>query len=371
MRILLLSCNTGGGHNSAAAAICAHFVERGVTCDVRDALLFVSEFHTTVLSRGHSFMYRHMPRLFGVGYRFEEKHQPFFLYKQLSLGAKKFYAFLNENAYDAVVCTHIFGNMLVTETRRKYGVSIPHFSVTTDYTLHPGTDMIDASRFFIAAEQLRSLFLDVGIPNERIISSGIPVSSAFLKAEDRQSARLRLGLPAEGKTVLLFSGSIGCGKLHRIATELEHRLPQDCTLVVLCGNNARMYKRMRKKCGLRMTVVGYTNQVAEYMAAADLCIAKPGGLSTTEMLTMGLPMILLLTVPGCETHNLDFFEGLGVAEGTDDWTEAVRMTLELIEDDVRLADMRAHLLATDYPGGACVIADTVLGDIATRESTYD
>lgn len=371
MRILVLSCSTGGGHNSAADAICAHLTERGIECDVRDALLFVSKAHAGAFSYGHSLMYRYFPRLFGVGYYFEENHQPRFLYKQMALGVKRFCAFVKKNAYDAVICTHIFGNMLVTEARRKFGITIPHYVVTTDYTVHPGTDMVDAERYFIAAEQLRPLLSLVGISDERIVASGIPVAPAFLKPDDKRSARLHFGLPEEGKLVLLFSGSIGCGKLHSMATELERQLPDDCTLVVLCGHNKGMYTRLRRRCGSRTVVVGYTKEVAEYMAAADLCIAKPGGLSTTEMWSMALPMILLLTVPGCETRNLKFLSDLGIAEGTDDWREAVRITLDLIGDDDRLAQMREHLRNTPYPGGACVIADEVLADIAEKERRHD
>lgn len=371
MRILLLSCNTGGGHNSAAAAIRDHFTERGVDCDIRDALLFVSKPHSDVISNGHAYIYRYLPQLFGVGYRFEEKHQPRFLYEQMSLGAKKFASFLQENTYDAIVCTHLFGNMLVTEARKKYGVTLPHYAVITDYALYPGTDMVDAHRFFIAAEPLRDIHLAAGISNDRIVASGIPIGSDFLNTLDKREARRRLDLPEEGKVVLLFSGSIGCGKLNRVAPELECQLPDNCTLVIICGHNTRLYKQLKDSCLSRTKVVGYTTRVAEYMAAADLCVTKPGGLSTTEMLATGLPMVLMLSVPGCETRNLEFFEGLGVAVGTDDWDKAIRLTSDLIRDDARLTDMRARLLTVGYPGGAKVIADTVLMDIAARENNDD
>ena len=371
MRILLLSCNTGGGHNSAATAIRAHFSERGIDCDIRDALLFVSKAHTEILSKGHFFMYRHLPQLFGVGYRFEEKHPPRFLYKQMALGAKRFAAFLHENAYDAIICTHIFGNMFVTEARRKCGITLPHYVVTTDYAMHPGTDMVDASRYFVAAEQVRLSLIDAGIPADRIIASGIPVSPDFLRSFDQLAVRRQLGLPEKGKTVLLFSGSIGCGKLNRIAPELVRRLPADCNLAVLCGHNKRMYKLLQDHIGPRITVVGYTTRVAEYMAAADLCITKPGGLSTTEMLAIGLPMVLMLSVPGCETRNLQFFKNLGVAVGTNDWNEAIQLTVDLINDEEQLTEMRERLLAVGYPGGAKVIADTVMADIGAGEHTDD
>lgn len=367
MRILLLSCNTGGGHNSAAVAIQNHCKELGIDCDMRDALRFVSKPHTKIVSGGHSYIYRHMPRLFGVGYRYEEKHPLRFIYGQMSWGSKAFAAFLKENPYDAIISTHIFGNMLVTDARKRFGVTTPHFAVNTDYSLCPGSDMVDAHRFFIAAEQLRDIYMRAGIPDERIIVSGIPIRKDFFDIVNQKDARVELDLPTNDKIVLLFSGSIGCGKLHRKAPKLAKQLPDDAHLVIICGNNAQLYKRLKKAKMPNTTVVGFTDRVAAYMAAADLCVTKPGGLSSTEMSVIGLPMVLMLSVPGCETRNLEHFESLNVAVGTDDWDEAIRLTLDLIRDDTRLSEMKTRLQNTTYPGGAKVIVDTVLADLAQLE----
>lgn len=367
MRILLLSCDTGGGHNSAAAAIRDYCGLHNIECDTRDALLFVSKFHSVIVSKGHSFVYRHFPRLFGAGYRYEETHPPRFIYKQMSWGAKKFAAFLGENHYDAIICTHIFGNMLVTEARKKYGITVPHYAIITDYSIYPGTDMVDSRRFFIAAEQLRDVHLRAGLTEDRIVASGIPVRNAFFDAPSQKEARANLHLPPNKKIVLLFSGSIGCGGLHRKAPLLEQQLPDDAHLVIICGHNKRLYRRLKKSCNPQTTVVGFTDRVAEYMVASDLCITKPGGLSTTEMLVLGVPMVLMLAVPGCETRNLELFRQLDIAVGTDDWDEAIRLAAELIRDDRRLADIRDRIRNFGYPGGAKVVIDTVLSDLSQQE----
>lgn len=372
MRILLLSCSTGGGHNSAAVAIQKHCQDRGIACEIRDALRFVSKPHTKIIGGGHSYVYRHLPRLFGVGYRYEEKHQPNFFYKQMSWGAKKFAAFLNENSYDVIICTHIFGNMLVNEAKKKCGITIPQYAVNTDYAFCPGIDMVDVQRVFIAAEELRDMHLQAGFSDDQVVVSGIPIRDAFFEKVDKQQARRALDLPTDKKIVLLFSGSIGCGRLHRKAPKLSKKLPADAHLVIICGNNTRLYRRLQRSCNDdTTTVIGYTDRVAEYMAAADLCLTKPGGLSTTEMLVTCLPMVLMLSVPGCETHNLEHFKRHNVAVGTEDWNDALRLTAELICDDERLMSMRNRLQSIQYPGGAKVIIDTVIRDLAKQEQAQD
>ena len=94
MRILLMSANTGGGHNAAALALKAEFEKHGNQCEMRDALSFVSGLHSGLVSSGHTYLYRYFPQLFGIGYQFEERHPPRFIYDQIALGAKHFYSFL-------------------------------------------------------------------------------------------------------------------------------------------------------------------------------------------------------------------------------------------------------------------------------------
>ena len=367
MRVLLLSASTGGGHNSAAMAVMAQFERQGVYCEMRDALTFVSDIHADIISTGHSYIYRHFPQLFGIGYRFEERHPPRFLYEQMALGAKRFLAFLQENAFDAIVSTHLFGSMLMTEVRKRYNVTIPHYAVITDYTLYPGSDMVDVQRFFIADGALIPRYENVGITADRLVISGIPINPTFDTALDQATARENLHLPKEGRIVLLFSGSIGCGRLHRIAPELERVLPEDTHLVILCGHNKRLYEQLKERGGSRTFVVGYTNRIAEYMAAADLCITKPGGLSITEMLVMQLPMILMLSVPGCESRNMAFFEEHQIAIGTEDWSQAIAETGRLLRDGDALAEMRQRMQNIGYPGGTEVIVRTVLEDCSQSE----
>lgn len=362
MRVLLLSCNTGGGHNSAAAAVLSAFTERGIDCDKMDALSFVSELHSDIVSTGHSYVYRHLPRLFGAGYQFEERHSPKFIYDQLALGSKKLTKFVLDNDYDAVVSTHIFGSMMMTEARRKYKLSVPSYLIYTDYCTYPGTDMVDADRLFIAADDLLPAFESAGIEPQRLTVSGIPIGSAFTAVPDKTASRRKLHLPEEGRIVLLFSGSIGCGNLPRIAPELEKLLPEDATLVIICGHNVRAYKQLKKVCSSKTVIVGFTNRIYDYMAASDLCISKPGGLSTTEMMVMELPMVLILSVPGCESHNMTFFENHGAAVGTEDWSYAIQVTSELVTDQQRLEDMKKQLRSIGFAGGASVVADTVIRD---------
>lgn len=366
MRILLLSANTGGGHNAAAEALIASFAQRNIECVKKDTLAFISEIHSEIISSGHSYIYRHLPQLFGAGYRFEEKHPPKFIYEQMAWGSKNFANYLKTERFDAIISTHIFGSMMVTEARKNHGVTLPHYVVVTDYAVYPGTDMVDVERYFIASEELTDAYRAVGISDQRICPSGIPIHPNFMCLKSKQEARKLLHLPAAGKVVLLFSGSIGCGHLERVAPELEKQLPDDGTLIIICGHNSRLYKQLKSVVSDKTVVIGFTTRIADYMAAADLCISKPGGLSSTEMLVSALPSVLMLSVPGCETRNLNFFLEHKAAVGTDQWDEAIRLTGFLLRNPEKAAEIKENLKAIGYPGGASFIVDTVMGDISRQ-----
>ena len=76
MKVLILSANTGGGHNSTARALADQLVKQNIEYEIADTLAFISEKVSDFISWGHSYVYRKLPKLFGVGYRFEEKHPP-------------------------------------------------------------------------------------------------------------------------------------------------------------------------------------------------------------------------------------------------------------------------------------------------------
>ncbi|MEE1160471.1 MAG: hypothetical protein U0K70_00245, partial [Acutalibacteraceae bacterium] len=102
MRLLILSCNTGEGHNSAARAIKGYLETKNIPCEIRDALAFWSPEKSKIISKGHVFIYRKMPKLFGVSYRFEENHPPkegdeSFIYELVIKGCDSLEEYLSEN----------------------------------------------------------------------------------------------------------------------------------------------------------------------------------------------------------------------------------------------------------------------------------
>ncbi len=369
MKILILSCNTGGGHNVAAAAMKEYFSSVGVSCDIRDALAFRTEIKSKIISRGHVFVYKRAPHLFGAGYRFFEHHPPkkgqsSVMYETVKSDSEDLYAFLQKNTYDLILCTHLFAAMIVTEMKRKYGNTIRNYLIITDYTCYPGINEIEADRIFMPHEQLLSEFVENGIPSEKVIPSGIPVKTAFYQKEHAKCAKRRLGLPDEGRMVLMMCGSMGCGPLPALARRIYNKLPEDTVLTVICGSNTKLFEKIQKmKHTDRMQVVGFTDQISLYMDAADVILTKPGGLSSTEAATKGLPMVLIDAVPGCETKNMDFYIQNGFAL-TAGGTKALADTVvSLLLDEKKREQMTEKLNASFSSRAADTIGKVILSEV--------
>ncbi len=332
MRVLILSANTGSGHNSTARALAEQLEHLGAEYEIADTLAFISERVSEFISWGHSYVYRRLPRLFGFGYRFEEKHSPRFIYDKCAKGAAALQKKLEEEHFDAVICVHVFSGLMITELREKYHNSIPAYFVATDYTCSPGVSEFKLDAYFIPHRMLLGEFVRSGLRADKLFATGIPVSSAFHEEITEADARKALGLSTEGKVVLLSCGSMGCGKLDKNAVALFRRMPEDATLVVLCGKNDKTYEALRVHANDRLRVLQFTDQVPLYMSAADVYITKPGGLTTSEALAKRLPMIFIDAVPGLETHNYDFLIGNGVACGAKSWRQINVLVQKALRD---------------------------------------
>ncbi len=348
MRVLVLSCNTGGGHNSAAYAIKDYFDAKGAECDIRDALAFISKSSSNLVSNGHVLLYKKSPKLFGAVYRFVENHPTrendrSLIYDFLTLGAKALKEFLSKNQYDEIICTHVFAGMMATATKRKYISDLKIHLVATDYTCTPGTTEIDADSFFIPHKGLIYEYVLSGVPSAKIVPSGIPVRSRFYESIGQNTAKRMLNLPNK-KIVLLMCGSMGCGPIEKLTHILERSLPDNAHLIVVCGSNRSLYKELTLgKAYNKTTVIGFTEKMHLYMSAADFALTKPGGLSSTEAFVKRLPLLLIDAVPGCETRNLEFFTEQGFAKTASSTEELARLVLEYLNNDELLNSVKTKL----------------------------
>ncbi len=359
-RILIMSASFGGGHRSAAEALVRYYqAHYGNSVETR-VVDFFDEFMpgVNVLAR---FAYTQSVQFFPAGYGafFEVSNllpkNP--VIDELKLGGfARAAEFVDAYAPDAVISTFPVAGGVVTDIKQQR--PMVSATVITDYGahnqwLHPSTDL-----YFVACKEVREDLVVRGIAWDRVVVSGIPVHEKFSHVVERGAVRKEIKL-ADRFTALLTAAAGSVGDLKEIAEQLAGRGIQ---VVAVTGTNRRLKRRLDtlEKHQPLVRVFGYSDEMHKMMRAADVLVGKAGGLTVSEALAMGLPLIIFNPVPGQELFNVDFLVNYGAglqARDEDDVVEKVRF---LSTHPDRLDQMAANAEQLGKPAAAATICERVL-----------
>lgn len=364
MEALILSCGTGGGHNTAGKAVADEMERRGHTVTFMDPYQLVGKNTADHVGNLYIKLVQFSPRMFGWLYSLAEVYRKFPIHSPVYWVNGKVSAamqqFLDENHFDCIVMTHIFPAHILAHL--KNNTPLPKTAlVATDYTCVPFVEEADCDYYVVPSADLCGEFCSKGIPRQKLLPYGIPVRREFAAACGKDEARARLGLTREGKYILLSGGSIGVGQITETVSVLEQFLLKnaDCYLLIVCGKNRRLYDRLQRKyMGKRqIQVMESTPQMADYLKACDLFITKPGGLSSTEAAVAGVPMIQISPIPGCEQHNADYFLKHGMSVFVRNPKRELLSALQTLQQGDRLHDMAQAQSCCVNPSAAAELCD--------------
>lgn len=204
----------------------------------------------------------------------------------------------------AVVATHPFPGGVAARLRRRGELTVPLAMVLTDFVPHPLWVHEGVDRYFVASEEAADRLMGLGVERGRIAVTGIPIRPGF-EPGDRPGQR-------QVRHVLVMGGGLGLGPIAAAVESLAALDRSDLRVAVVCGTN----EELREELSARypgFTIFGQTDQVPDLMSRADLLITKPGGLSCSEALASGLPLLLLEPLPGHEEENAAYLAQTGAA----------------------------------------------------------
>lgn len=315
MDALILSCGTGGGHNAAGQAVFEELKRRGHHAEMFDPYTLVGNRLSRMIANVYIRMVQKAPHMFGFLYRAGNIYRklPFRspVYFCNKKPAEKLEQYLSEHHTDLIVMPHLFPAEIMTCLKNK-GVLLPRtIFVATDYTCIPFTEETDCDYYIVPHEDLIPEFAARGIAPEKLKPFGIPVNRAFDRKYQKNWLKRKLGLIPDKKYLLIVGGSVGAGHLSRTVEALLWCIGkrEDYGVIVICGNNKKLFRKInrRYKNQYPVVVLNSTNRMADYMKACELVFSKPGGLSSTEAVTAGVPLVHIVPIPGCETKNRTYF----------------------------------------------------------------
>jgi len=358
-RLLLLSVSAGAGHVRAAEALRAAASNFDVDALHLDVMDYVpTAFRALYTDFYYKLVERH-PAVWAQLYRIMDRTPPSAPLSRLRRAAERLNTLKLRKAIagfapDAVICTHFLPAELLMRERQRGRVASPVFVQVTDFDLHGMWVVPDMAGYFTASEEVAFRTRARGIAAERTHVTGIPIMPAFAEPLSRAECAAESGLDPRRTTILLMGGGAGLGGLDDVAARLL-ALDADFQLIALAGRNAETLARLQaiaqRRPG-RLLAQGFTNRVERLMAASDLVITKPGGLTTSECLALGLPMIVHAPIPGQEERNCDYLLEQGAALKAIDANALEFRVRELIAHPERIAAMSARARALGHPHAA-------------------
>jgi processive 1,2-diacylglycerol beta-glucosyltransferase len=363
--LLILHCPTGGGHKAAALAIAERASARGLEARVIDALSFAPPWFAKLYVDAHLRSSAYVPRLYGSAYFASNRREAVDggeLRKRFDdwIGRPLLREVLSRRPR-AVVTTHFFPMGELGAARRAGRLRAPLVEVITDYAAHavwaePGADAYCAPHGRACRDLIRH-----GVPSQRVFATGIPVRSGF---GDAPAIDVRPGAPLR---VLVTSGGFGVGPVTRVLRSLA-TVP-NVLVTVVCGDNPHLVSRARRvagRLGISARIIGFERQMPARFAEADVVVTKPGGLTVSECLAAGRPLVFVGAVPGQETLNQDWVvsEGAGIACRP----AAVGRTIENLRDRELISSMAGHSRRLGVPYAADRVIDVALSPCITNES---
>ena len=227
---------------------------------------------------------------------------------------KKFRAMLREFSPDHLICSHFLPAQILEPYRDADWNTFGLHLVVTDFMAHGFWAQSNATTIFAASGEAVEELATKGIARERIRKAGVPIMPQYAKAYARNEMANKHGLDPSIPTVLAMSGGWGYSGMPTLLEAVLKHTPVQ--VIAVCGRNERMRAAVEAvvvPAGSKVLALGYVNYVHELMVASDLCVTKAGGLTTSECLAMGLPMLIPNPIPGQEERNAEYLTEYGAA----------------------------------------------------------
>ena len=338
-KILIVSMTVGSGHVRAGRALVEYadkylpeiLVENLDAADIASPLarLFNRDIYETVISN--------FPELWGKAYEaFDHKPTARALRGISQLQApfcKKLIRYIFSKRPDGIIFTYIgIAQLLAPICRRRLG-PVAIGMVVTDYHGHSLYNMPAIDRYFVADQFVKDGLVSAGVAGERIKVTGMPVSPSFYARRSVKELKTKYGLPARQPVVLMMPNFMPSQEVEQTIYDLLDLKPKVSLVVVTSGNKELNYHIGASPLSNNenLTLINWTDAMDEFMGLANVIVSKPGGMTVSECISLGKPLVIIKPIPGQEEANARFVERnkLGVvAHGQKEIAAAVSKYLQ-------------------------------------------
>ncbi len=366
----LLYVTAGNGHRAAAQALREVLDEEETPNSMVDLLSFSNFLFSWTYSNVYDFISEHAHLAVKGIYRMTDRDRrssrAVKLVDYISLkNVEGFEHFMGDNAQATCICTHFFPASVLSRLKSEGAFQGKFYVVITDYGLHKMWVTEGPDRYFVSSDNVARELVARGVNPERVSVTGIPVHGKFAVPVEKEKVRTEMKLDPAATTVLFVASALS----ETAAADLVHRLSRfgrPMNLLVVAGRNKGLLSRLediRETPPVNLRKFEFVNNLQEFMAISDLMITKPGGLTVSEAMSVGIPLLMFNPIPYQEIHNANYVErhGAGVLASSD---RNILTHLEgLYETPERLISMRQKAKKMGRPGAAAAIVREIHSEL--------
>jgi UDP-N-acetylglucosamine:LPS N-acetylglucosamine transferase len=372
-RILIVSADMGEGHNATGRALqaAAHRIWPGCSTYWVETLGVMGRWVGPLFRRIYVANVETTPWLYEFFYWAVWRYRWFAASSKRFVGewsGRRLAAHINRVQPELILSTYPLGSAGLAWLRRHRGLDVPVGAWVSDFAPHPFWVHRDLDLHLVMHEVAVPVAQD-SAPGATVIVSAPTVTEAF-RPGDRSDARRRVGLAEDAFTAVVSCGSLGFGQSEIAVRELLQGAPQAC-VVVVCGRNEALRERVRGAFAGddRVRVLGWVDDMASLMVAANVVVTNAGGVTSLEALACGRPVLMHQPIAGHGKANAKLMAKAGVAEVCVAEGDLARAVRRLSDEPDRLGEMEqaavAHNATHDLSDGlrALVAVDRRAGDM--------
>ncbi len=348
-RVLLISAAMGAGHYATARAVeqAAYRVWPG--CDARwvDALEVMGPGVGPVFRRIYVVNVQTTPWLYEFFYSALWRYSWFARVSKAFVGAwcgRRLAAVVEDYDPDLIISTYPLGSAGLWWLRRRRGMQVPVAAWVPDFAPHPFWVYRDLDVHMVMHDvSARSAW--EAEPGAAVSVAAPSVVEAFSPG-DRGAARQAVGLRAEAFIAVVSGGFYGFGTVERAVTTLLDTDPR-VQVVALCGRNEALRERLaaRRVRQRRLVPLGWVDNAATYMRAADVVVANGGGATSLEALASGRASIMFEPIAAHGRANAALMAEAGLTLLCRTPWELEKSVRSLLDDPERQATLEATALS--------------------------
>lgn len=343
---------------------------------IEDTIEYASPFLNKAVTGGYVYMATKTPKMYGSFYKTIDKESPMNKTFEIAVNqySKKFTPLIEDVKPDIIVTTHPIGTEMASAIKSRGYANVPIISILTDFAAHQTYVSEGVDAYIVSSTEMIGQMMARGVDGTTILPYGIPVKQSFFKPIDRQKAFETEGLNPDIPVILIMAGSFGVTDILKIYHKIV-KSPCDFQIIVITGKNEKLYETfvkylskltlnntlfefdLQKPAGFKSSLklsrhkkpfkptklLYYTDQVEKYMHMSDMIVTKPGGLTVSESIAVGLPMGIFKAIPGQEEQNADYLIRNGMAVKIEKNNKCTETITELMSDPDRLAQMRTSI----------------------------